>query len=136
MEASEVREPWPDNGGVRGGLTDGGKSYDGFGGGVPPASHLRLRRDVFVVKYKAKTDCFGIGIGNGSLDGILTLFVWFGEHSSYIENSVFRVQLTTSRIGNHTRLMANLLKVMTTHTHTHTLKVTSRLSLGARQFIF
>lgn len=46
MEASEVREPWPDNGGVRGGLTDGGKSYDGFGGGVPSARHLRLRRDV------------------------------------------------------------------------------------------
>lgn len=46
MEASDVRETWPDNGGVRGGLTDGGKSYDGFGGGVPPARHLRLRRDI------------------------------------------------------------------------------------------
>ena len=32
------------------------------------------------------------------------------------ENSVFPVQLTTSKIGNHTRLMPNLLKVMTTHT--------------------
>ena len=33
------------------------------------------------------------------------------------ENSVFSVQLTTRRIGNHTRLMPSLLKVMTTHTH-------------------
>ena len=31
------------------------------------------------------------------------------------ENSVFLVPLTTSRIGNHTRLMSSLLKVMTTH---------------------
>ena len=30
---------------------------------------------------------------------------------------IFPVQLTTSRIGNHTRLMPSLLKVMTTHTH-------------------
>ena len=34
-------------------------------------------------------------------------------------NSVFPVQLTTNRIGNHnTRLMPSLLKVMTTHTPT------------------
>ena len=33
-------------------------------------------------------------------------------------NFVFPVQLTTSRIGNHTRLMPSLLKVMTTHTYT------------------
>ena len=33
------------------------------------------------------------------------------------ENSIFLVQLTTSRIGNHTRLIPNLLKVTTTHTH-------------------
>ena len=33
---------------------------------------------------------------------------------------MFLVQLTTSRIGNHTRSMPSLLKVMTTHTHTHT----------------
>ena len=36
------------------------------------------------------------------------------------ENSVFSVQLTTSRIDNYTRLMPSLLNVMTTHTHTHT----------------
>ena len=30
-------------------------------------------------------------------------------------NSVFPVQLTTGRIGNHTRLMPSLLKVITTH---------------------
>ena len=36
------------------------------------------------------------------------------------EIPVFPVELTTSRIGNHTRLMPSLLKVMTTHTHTHT----------------
>ena len=34
------------------------------------------------------------------------------------ENPIFLVQLTTSRFGNHTRLMPNLLKVTTTHTHT------------------
>ena len=33
-------------------------------------------------------------------------------------NLTFPVQLTTSRIGNHTRLMPTLLKVMTTHTYT------------------
>ncbi|CAM9291090.1 unnamed protein product [Ascophyllum nodosum] len=43
VEASGGREPWPDNGGVRAGLTDGGRTYDGFGGGVPPSRHLRLR---------------------------------------------------------------------------------------------
>ena len=32
------------------------------------------------------------------------------------ENSVFPVQLTTIRMGNHNRLMLKLLKVMTTHT--------------------
>ena len=32
------------------------------------------------------------------------------------EHSVIPVQLTTSRIGNHARLMPSLLKVMTTHT--------------------
>ena len=36
------------------------------------------------------------------------------------ENPIFLVQLTTSRIGNRTRLMPNLLKVTTTHTHTLT----------------
>ena len=36
------------------------------------------------------------------------------------ENPVFPVQLTTSMIGNHTRLMPILLKVMTTHTNTPT----------------
>ena len=35
------------------------------------------------------------------------------------KKSVFPDQLTTSRIGNHTRLMPSPLKVMTTHTHTH-----------------
>ena len=34
------------------------------------------------------------------------------------ENPIFLVQLTTSRIGNRTRLMPNLLKVTTTHTNT------------------
>ena len=34
------------------------------------------------------------------------------------ENSVFPVQLTTSRIDNPTWLMPSLLKVMTIHTHT------------------
>ena len=32
------------------------------------------------------------------------------------ENLVFSVHLTTSKIGNHTRLMPSLLKVMTIHT--------------------
>ena len=31
-----------------------------------------------------KTDYYGIEIENGPVDGIATLFVWFGEHSSYI----------------------------------------------------
>ena len=35
------------------------------------------------------------------------------------ENSIFPVQLTTSRIGNHTWLMSSLLKVMTTHICIH-----------------
>ena len=34
------------------------------------------------------------------------------------EYSIFPVQLTTSKIGNHARLMTSLLKVMTTHKHT------------------
>ena len=34
------------------------------------------------------------------------------------ENPVFPVHLTTSRIGNHTRLMPSLLKVVITHTYT------------------
>ena len=36
------------------------------------------------------------------------------------EKFIFPVQLTTSRIGNHTRLMPNLLCVMTIHTYIYT----------------
>ena len=43
------------------------------------------------------------------------------------EYSIFpTVQLTTSRIRYHTRLMPSLLKVMTTHTHTHTVRDNER----------
>ena len=42
------------------------------------------------------------------------------------ENSVFPVQLTTSRIGNHTWLRPSLLKVMTTYTRIHTHSVHCR----------
>ena len=33
---------------------------------------------------------------------------------------IFPVQLTTSRIGNHTRLVYTQLKVLTIHTYIHT----------------
>ena len=36
------------------------------------------------------------------------------------ENIIFPVQLTTSRIGNHARLIHTLLKVITIHTLIHT----------------
>ena len=43
---------------------------------------------------------------------------------------IFPVQLTTSRIGNLTRLNHNLLSVMTIHTYIHTHNVGSRDRLG------
>ena len=46
------------------------------------------------------------------------------------ENSIFHVQLTTSRISNHTRLMPNLLKVtsrISNHTHTHSIELSRYL---------
>ena len=43
-------------------------------------------------------------------------------------NTIFPVQLTTSRIGNLTRLIHTLLYVMTIHTYIHT----SRLIRGFR----
>ena len=46
--------------------------------------------------------------GGGSGDGKVSLL--------RRENSVFFVQLTRGRIGNYTRLIPSLLKVMTTHT--------------------
>ena len=36
------------------------------------------------------------------------------------ENIIFSVQLTTSRIGNHSQLIHTLLKVLTIHTYIHT----------------
>ena len=33
------------------------------------------------------------------------------------ENGIFPVQLTTSRVSNHTQLMPSLLKLMSTHMH-------------------
>ena len=47
----------------------------------------------------------------------LTIDTKFSGASGDMANSVFPVQLTTSRIiGNHTGLMPSLLKVMITHT--------------------
>ena len=43
------------------------------------------------------------------------------RHARGQGNIVFPVQLTTSRIGNHTRLIHTLLYVMTIHTYIHTL---------------
>ena len=39
------------------------------------------------------------------------------------EKSIFPVKLTTSRIGNHTRLIHTLLKVLTIHVYTHILNI-------------
>ena len=43
------------------------------------------------------------------------------RHARGQGNIIFPVQLTTSRIGNLTRLIYSLLYVMTIHTYTHTL---------------
>ena len=42
------------------------------------------------------------------------------RHARGQENIIFPVQLTTSRIGNLTRLIHTLLYVMTIHTYIHT----------------
>ena len=47
------------------------------------------------------------------------------------ENSVSPVQLTTSRTGDHTRLMPSLLKVMTTHIHISELSTPALIVLSA-----
>ena len=46
------------------------------------------------------------------------------RHARGQGNIIFPVQLTTSRIGNLTRLIHTLLYVMTIHTYIHTLSVT------------
>ena len=61
----------------------------------------------------------------------LTIFsgvITDGNRKSFI----FPVQLTTSRIGNHTRLIHTLLKVVSIHTVEFTLLVSCELETGDR----
>ena len=48
------------------------------------------------------------------------------RHARGQGNIIFPVQLTTSRIGNLTRLIHTLLYVMTIHTYIHTYSQTKR----------
>ena len=52
----------------------------------------------------------------------------FLRHARGQGNIIFPVQLTTSRIGNLTRLIHTLLYVMTIHTYIHTYIHTATLS--------
>ena len=51
------------------------------------------------------------------------------RHARGQGNTIFPVQLTTSRIGNLTRLIHTLLYVMTIHTYIHTQKVQAHFDM-------
>ena len=55
-----------------------------FSGWVPSCLVTFTRRGSQACRLFNKADYYGIEIENGPLDGISTLFVWFGEHCSYI----------------------------------------------------
>ena len=54
----------------------------------------------------------------------------FLRHARGQGNIIFPVQLTTSRIGNLTRLIHTLLHVMTIHTYIHTIAVDAARETG------
>ena len=52
------------------------------------------------------------------------------RHARGQGNTIFPVQLTTSRIGNLTRLIHTLLYVMTIHIYIHTVNITKSTHSG------